>query len=179
MRHNVDVVTQSLLNHISITPHTPKSKPTSHAPPQHLYPHSWATTHTNLILNPNLNQYITNPKQLGDDPQYTVQRILHEYKLHNCEILLREDVTTVGKAVCCAVQGYLGVGMGSVGRLVLDLGSWFDRASELYHHTTDDDDPRHDQRQDEVIDVIEGNRKYIRCLYAYNKIDTITIEEVG
>jgi ribosome-interacting GTPase 1 len=29
-----------------------------------------------------------------------------------------------------------------------------------------------------VIDVIEGNRKYIRCLYAYNKIDTITIEEV-
>ncbi len=26
--------------------------------------------------------------------------------------------------------------------------------------------------------MIEGNRKYIRCLYAYNKIDTITIEEV-
>ena len=24
--------------------------------------------------------------------------------------------------------------------------------------------------QDEVIDVIEGNRKYIRCLYAYNKV---------
>lgn len=29
-----------------------------------------------------------------------------------------------------------------------------------------------------MIDVIEGNRKYIRCLYAYNKVDTITIEEV-
>jgi hypothetical protein len=38
--------------------------------------------------------------------------------------------------------------------------------------------PRINPTQDEVIDVIEGNRKYIRCLYAYNKIDTITIEEV-
>lgn len=34
-------------------------------------------------------------QQLGDDPGYTVQRILHEYKLHNCEILLRQDVTVV------------------------------------------------------------------------------------
>lgn len=34
--------------------------------------------------------------QLGDDPGYTVNRILYEYKIHNCEILLREDVTTVG-----------------------------------------------------------------------------------
>jgi hypothetical protein len=24
--------------------------------------------------------------------------------------------------------------------------------------------------QDDVIDMIEGNRKYIRCLYAYNKV---------
>ena len=29
-----------------------------------------------------------------------------------------------------------------------------------------------------MIDVIEGNRKYVKCLYAYNKIDTISIEEV-
>lgn len=36
-------------------------------------------------------------KQLGDEPGYTVQRILHEYKIHNCEILLREDVTVVSK----------------------------------------------------------------------------------
>lgn len=33
--------------------------------------------------------------QLGDDPQKTVGRILYEYKIHNCEILLREEVTTV------------------------------------------------------------------------------------
>ena len=31
---------------------------------------------------------------------------------------------------------------------------------------------------DQLIDVIEGNRKYVRCLYLYNKIDMISIEEV-
>jgi hypothetical protein len=31
---------------------------------------------------------------------------------------------------------------------------------------------------DEVIDVIEGNRKYCPCLYVMNKIDQITIEEL-
>lgn len=31
---------------------------------------------------------------------------------------------------------------------------------------------------DDLIDAIEGNRKYIRCLYVINKIDTISIEEV-
>eukprot|EP00899_Mesostigma_viride_P025408 jgi/Mesvir1/6051/Mv00786-RA.1 len=51
--------------------------------------------------------------------------ILHEYKIHNAEVLFREDATA-----------------------------------------------------DDLIDVIEGNRKYVRCMYVYNKIDTITIEEV-
>jgi ribosome-interacting GTPase 1 len=54
-----------------------------------------------------------------------VMRILQEYKLHNCEILFREDCTV-----------------------------------------------------DQLIDVIEGNRKYVRCLYVYNKIDVCSIEEV-
>eukprot|EP01110_Echinostelium_bisporum_P006780 TRINITY_DN26683_c0_g1_i1.p1 TRINITY_DN26683_c0_g1~~TRINITY_DN26683_c0_g1_i1.p1 ORF type:complete len:367 (-),score=128.83 TRINITY_DN26683_c0_g1_i1:15-1115(-) len=31
---------------------------------------------------------------------------------------------------------------------------------------------------DELIDVIEGNRVYIPCIYALNKIDAITIEEL-
>jgi len=31
---------------------------------------------------------------------------------------------------------------------------------------------------DDLIDVIEGNRRYIRCLYVYNKIDVLCIEEV-
>jgi len=30
---------------------------------------------------------------------------------------------------------------------------------------------RGDYTVDEFIDVIEGNRKYIKCLYVFNKID--------
>jgi len=26
---------------------------------------------------------------------------------------------------------------------------------------------------DDLIDVIEGNRRYVKCLYVYNKIDTM------
>ena len=54
-----------------------------------------------------------------------VYQILHEYKIHNAELLIREDITV-----------------------------------------------------DQLIDVLEGNRKYVRCLYVYNKIDMLSIEEV-
>lgn len=37
---------------------------------------------------------------------------------------------------------------------------------------------REDISVDDLIDIIEGNRKYVKCLYVYNKIDTISIEEV-
>lgn len=37
---------------------------------------------------------------------------------------------------------------------------------------------RGDYDMDDLIDVIEGNRKYVQCIYVYNKIDTISIEEV-
>lgn len=37
---------------------------------------------------------------------------------------------------------------------------------------------RGDYDVDELIDVIEGNRKYVKCLYVYNKIDTISIEDL-
>ena len=59
---------------------------------------------------------------LGDDPGDLVHRILHSYRIHNAEVLIREDVDV-----------------------------------------------------DDIIDVIEGNRKYVRCLYVYNKIDTLSI----
>lgn len=36
-----------------------------------------------------------------------------------------------------------------------------------------------DSTVDDLIDIIEGNRKYIKCLYCYNKIDTISMEEVN
>ncbi|BDA44861.1 Developmentally-regulated GTP-binding protein 2 [Coccomyxa sp. Obi] len=52
-------------------------------------------------------------------------RIFQEYKIHNAEVLFRED--------CDA---------------------------------------------DDLIDVIEGNRRYIKCLYVYNKIDVCSVEEV-
>ena|SRR3990167_268540 len=53
--------------------------------------------------------------------------ILHEYKIHNAEVLFKEDATI-----------------------------------------------------DQFIDVIEkNNRSYISCLYVYNKIDQITIQDVN
>jgi uncharacterized protein len=55
----------------------------------------------------------------------TVHRILQEYKIHNADILFKEDVT-----------------------------------------------------MDDLIDVIEGNRRYVKCLYVYNKVDICSIEEV-
>jgi hypothetical protein len=63
--------------------------------------------------------------KLGSEPGKVVYNVLHEYKIHNCEVLFRED---------CNV--------------------------------------------DQFIDVIEGNRKYVKCLYVYNKIDICTIEHV-
>ena len=54
-----------------------------------------------------------------------VCQILQGYKIHNAEILIREDVTV-----------------------------------------------------DQFIDVVLGNRKYIPCLYCYNKVDQISIQEV-
>jgi len=66
-----------------------------------------------------------NLTQFGDDPEKTVKGILAEYKIHNAEVLFREDASP-----------------------------------------------------DELIDIIEGNRKYVKCLYVYNKADIISIEEV-
>ncbi len=54
-----------------------------------------------------------------------VDSILRDYRIHNAEVLVREDITV-----------------------------------------------------DEFIDVVLGTRKYVPCLYCYNKIDAITLEEV-
>ncbi|TQD85974.1 hypothetical protein C1H46_028453 [Malus baccata] len=37
---------------------------------------------------------------------------------------------------------------------------------------------REDATVDDLIDVIEGNRKYMKCVYVYNKIDVIGIDDV-
>jgi hypothetical protein len=63
--------------------------------------------------------------KLGEDPEDTVRRILHENKIHHCELLMRGDYDV-----------------------------------------------------DEVIDVVMGNRTYLRCMYVFNKIDTISVEDL-
>ncbi|GAA5952857.1 hypothetical protein JCM8115_002368 [Rhodotorula mucilaginosa] len=55
----------------------------------------------------------------------TVRGILQAYKIHNADVMIREDITS-----------------------------------------------------DDLIDTILGNRKYVPCLYVYNKIDSISLEEV-
>lgn len=52
-----------------------------------------------------------------------VQQILHEYRLYNAEVIIREDVTV-----------------------------------------------------DEFIDVVVGNRRYVKALYCYNKVDQIGLD---
>mmetsp|Transcript_6252 Transcript_6252/g.17956 ORF Transcript_6252/g.17956 Transcript_6252/m.17956 type:complete len:401 (+) Transcript_6252:365-1567(+) len=54
-----------------------------------------------------------------------IGRIMQEYKIHNADLLFKEDSTV-----------------------------------------------------DDLIDVIEGNRRYVKCLYVYNKIDVCSLEEV-
>lgn len=54
-----------------------------------------------------------------------VWRILQEYRIHNADLLFKEDSTV-----------------------------------------------------DDLIDVIEGNRRYVKCLYVYNKVDVCSMEEV-
>ena len=63
------------------------------------------------------------PQSVVDEKM--VQRILSEYRVHNADVVLKEDISV-----------------------------------------------------DDLIDVIEGNRKYVKCLYVYNKIDVCSIEEV-
>ncbi|KAG5648257.1 Developmentally-regulated GTP-binding protein 2 [Asterophora parasitica] len=63
--------------------------------------------------------------KLTKTDEKTIRTILAGYKLHNCDIMIREDITT-----------------------------------------------------DEFIDVLIGTRKYLPCLYVYNKIDSISIEQL-
>jgi uncharacterized protein len=47
-----------------------------------------------------------------------------------------------------------------------------------YRITSADVLAREEITVDQLVDVIQGNREYKPCLYLYNKIDTVTIEEV-
>eukprot|EP00123_Amoebidium_parasiticum_P001625 comp12769_c0_seq1/m.7896 comp12769_c0_seq1/g.7896 ORF comp12769_c0_seq1/g.7896 comp12769_c0_seq1/m.7896 type:complete len:368 (-) comp12769_c0_seq1:44-1147(-) len=69
--------------------------------------------------------HINSTVKLTKIDERMIQLIMHDYKLFNAEVLIKEDCTA-----------------------------------------------------DDLIDVIVGNRKYLPCLYVYNKLDQITIEEV-
>jgi len=68
---------------------------------------------------------ISTTVKLTKTDEKTIRTILAGYKLHNCDIMIREDITT-----------------------------------------------------DQFIDVLIGTRKYIPCLYVYNKIDAISLESM-
>ncbi|EIM92692.1 developmentally regulated GTP-binding protein [Stereum hirsutum FP-91666 SS1] len=68
---------------------------------------------------------LTATVKLTKTDEKTIRTILASYKLHNCDVMIREDITT-----------------------------------------------------DEFIDVLIGTRKYIPCLYVYNKIDAISLEQL-
>ncbi|KAJ7293164.1 P-loop containing nucleoside triphosphate hydrolase protein, partial [Mycena rebaudengoi] len=63
--------------------------------------------------------------KLTQTDEKTIRTILAGYKLHNCDVMIREDITT-----------------------------------------------------DDFIDVLIGTRKYLPCLYVYNKIDAISLEQM-
>ncbi|KIP06929.1 hypothetical protein PHLGIDRAFT_90259 [Phlebiopsis gigantea 11061_1 CR5-6] len=63
--------------------------------------------------------------KLTKTDEKTIRSILASYKLHNCDVMVREDITT-----------------------------------------------------DEFIDVLIGTRKYMPCLYVFNKVDSISLEQV-
>jgi len=76
-----------------------------------------------------------------------VRQLLHEYKINSAEAPLRRC-----ESRSCSAHP-------STGRC---------RWQVLF---------REDCTVDQFIDLIEGNRKYVRCLYVYNKIDMSSIEE--
>lgn len=65
----------------------------------------------------------------------------------------------------------------TVAQSELDLDTVKSILSEYKIHNADIT-LRYDATSDDLIDVIEGNRIYIPCIYLLNKIDQITIEEL-
>ena len=135
--------------------------------------------------------------KLGDDPETAVLAILQEYRIFNCDVLFREDARCVCCACVCACGSCCQFSLPDATAcafpcayqsrllllLLLSVSSLFFAAaasflpssltlsrSSFSLSTLDSGD--------QLIDVIEGNRKYIKCLYVYNKIDMVYIEDI-
>lgn len=96
--------------------------------------------------------------------------VLHEYKIFNADVVFRDDCTLVyqffncfGSLFSCACQE---ISFLPARDLYYSLQQV---AIKLY---------KRNFSVDELIDVIQGNRVYISCLYVYNKIDQISIQEM-
>lgn len=69
---------------------------------------------------------LNNTVKLTKIDEKTIRAILQAYRIHNCDVMIREDITT-----------------------------------------------------DQFIDVLLGNRKYLPCLYVFNKVDAVSLEETA
>ena len=122
--------------------------------------------------------------KLGDDPYRTVYNILHEYKIHNADLLfrcVRARRVRCGHAQVqwhgCARRAHSGPS-GSPADAGARCFSPPPPPPSLLPHTALLSLSSEDIGSDELIDLIEGNRKYVRCLYVFNKIDTVSLEEL-
>ena len=94
---------------------------------------------------------ISSSCQLVNITETDVRQLLHEYKIHSAEVLLHACMRTCHACTHACVRTRMHAHM-----------------QVLF---------REDCTIDQFLDIIEGNRKYVRCLYVYNKIDMTSIEE--
>ncbi|KAG8380137.1 hypothetical protein BUALT_Bualt07G0162300 [Buddleja alternifolia] len=95
-------------------------------------------------------------------------QILHEYKIHNAEVLSL-SLSTVPHYVYISSL----VVLNGVGKSPLTISSNSPLSIVSIQVLF-----REDATVDDLIDVIEGNRKYMKCVYVYNKIDVVGIDDV-
>lgn len=116
---------------------------------------------------------INSTLQLTRMDEKMVLRILQEYKIHNCEVSASASAAAAGSfvtslgGVLCTSNCTHGVLHAWTVKQCCKLISFFVGfqccvSMQLLF--------KEDASVDDLIDVIEGNRRYIRCLYVYNKV---------
>ncbi|CAI5459536.1 unnamed protein product [Closterium sp. Yama58-4] len=123
----------------------------------------------------------------------TVKAVCSEYRIHNADVHLRYDATV--DDLIDVIEGsrvYIPCvyAVNKVDQITLEELEVLDKLphycpvskqvgvfSEYRIHNADVH-LRYDATVDDLIDVIEGSRVYIPCVYAVNKVDQITLEEL-
>lgn len=96
-------------------------------------------------------------------------QILHEYKIHNAEVPRNICIQLKYNEVTVCIFYYKKKINSAFANLVSEF-PWCLAFLQLLF--------REDATVDDLIDVIEGNRKYMKCVYVYNKIDVVGIDDV-